>query len=223
MTGRGVFGAMMMSVSLLIVMAIAGLLVLQACRLNIPLLAHVNRCTPPTVLTAQERLAAVDMETTLLRQSIFALERELAAMQCAALPYDPDAPLYDRGWFDRDIGMLYGCWDLASTYRTRDVDTRKIVSYPVWQMCFDAEGRGTQIMRGDDGTVCQGTVTAEFAGAAIRIIEPGNLQCSDGGYIHRRDITCTQADGGKAFCATIQPETNGQMDVGFSRAARRQQ
>lgn len=207
------------SVALVGVVAAGAYATLAACTLDIAVLRDAGWCTGETERAARERLAAVEVERAVLRSRVFELERELAAMQCVAEPPDPNAPLSPEGWLGRDLSMLRGCWALESSYRTRNVDTGEIVSYPRWQMCFDAEGNGTQLMEGSDGSTCEGPVTARFDTGGLALVEPGDLPCSDGGAIHRRDILCAPAPEGRAMCDTLQQETGGEARVGFGRAA----
>lgn len=202
------------------VAAVSAFVILQACALRLPILSELTKCEPQAELSARQRLAALSTERSALQQRIFDLERELSAAQCVAIPYDPEAPLGDDFWNSRDLGYLRGCWDLDSTYRTRDVDTGAIRSYSQWQMCFDTQGNGTQVMRSGDGIVCEGAVKAGFVNEELGFTEPGNMMCSDGGYIHQRQIGCTRADGGTAMCSTVQPETGGEGNAGFRRAVR---
>jgi hypothetical protein len=199
----------------------AAYLLLQACAVNWAPLRAAAACEPPVEALNQERLAVLDASNAELTRRIFELERELAGQQCLIPALDPNAPLTPEGWAARDLRMFYGCWALDSTYRTRDVDSGAIRTYSGWQMCFDAEGRGTQSMRSADGITCEGPVTAGYAGQGegqgLSIREGGNLACSDGGFIHERQITCTAAPRGRATCATLQPETGGAADVGFQR------
>lgn len=200
------------------VVAASVIALLQACALGLPFLSSLSACTPQSTVDARAQLVVLANGRDDLSRRIFELERELAARQCTAIPADPTAPLTDKGWAERDLAMLYGCWNLDTTYRTRDVDTGTIRTYNQWQMCFDTRGNGTQTMRSTDGVVCEGDVTAQFAGQGLNLVEPGNLSCADGGYIHQRQIACVPAAGGRASCDTLQPETNGAAVVGFERA-----
>lgn len=206
------------SISVIGITGLSAYLILQACELRIPLLSHLSRCTQPEEQVTVERLVAASADSEELRRRVFELERELAALQCVKAPPDATAPLNDEGWKSDDLSMLYGCWALDTTYRTRDVDTGDIRTYRDWQMCFDTEGNGKQVMQSEDGLICEGPVQAQLAQGQLNLIEPGNLACRDGGYIHQRKITCTAAPGGKASCDTVQPETGGEATVGFERA-----
>ncbi len=190
---------------------------LQSCALNLGFLSDVNGCTSDAELAMQEELLALDARRLSLRAQIEQSERMIAARQCEAAPPSSTAPITRAELEAGDLEALYGCWSLGSGYQTRDVDTEAVVSYPTWRMCFDTQGRGKQVMEGDDGSVCEGPVTARIDSPSQLILgEGGNLACSDGGYIHRRDIACGVSGGG-VLCQTLQPETEGQADVPFAR------
>ncbi len=211
---------------ILMVIAAAGLVVasgaaafaaLQSCALNLAILSEVDGCPTDEELAIEAELVALEAQRGQLRSEIARNERVLAARQCEAVYPSKTAPLTRAELETGDLEALYGCWSLGSSYQTRDVDTEQVISYPVWRMCFDTQGRGKQVMQGDDGSTCEGPVTARIASPSQLILgEDGNLACSDGGYIHRRDIACGVAGAG-VTCQTLQPETEGQADVPFSR------
>lgn len=217
MSSRYAIPIMLGSLALIVMVFFAGHLLLQACALPV-FKRYLSYCPTPAEVATTENLE-LSMATGLsLQRRIFELERELSAKQCVLAPPDPTAPLTPEGWQNRDLAMLYGCWDLDTTYRTRDVDTGAIRSYAQWQMCFDQTGVGKQTMRSTDGIVCEGDVRAEFTDGGLSLIEPGNLACPGAGYIHQRQISCVPAPGGRARCETLQPETKGAATVGFERA-----
>ncbi|WP_425092557.1 hypothetical protein [Tropicimonas sp. S265A] len=190
-------------------------LALQACAVRAPFLP--DACPGDAVTGARGELAVLDARTADLTARIAAAERELARIQCVASPPDPYGP-FDRDlWQARQLGALYGCWALDSTYATRDVDTDEVITYGTWQMCFNGRGEGRQIMQGSDGSQCAGPVTAGFtAQGRLQVVEADNLACSDGGYIHRRDIACGLGGAGLQ-CDTLQPETGGEASLGMSK------
>ncbi|MFK7744477.1 MAG: hypothetical protein AB8B47_05455 [Roseobacter sp.] len=191
---------------------------LQGCAVRLGFLSHLNGCPTQAELALEAELAALDAARAQLRSNILANERILAARQCEAVPPSATAPITQSQLQEADLTALYGCWSLGSSYQTRDVDSGQVISYPTWRMCFDTQGRGKQIMQGDDGSTCEGPVQARIESPERLILgEGGNLECSDGGYIHRRDIACAAGDAGGVTCATLQPETEGQADVPFSR------
>ncbi len=190
---------------------------LQSCALNLSILSDLNGCPTEEELALEAELVALDARRDALRAEIFRNERVLAARQCEAVYPSTTAPLTRTELEAGDLEALYGCWSLGSEYQTRDVDTELVISYPVWRMCFDTQGRGKQVMQGDDGSTCEGPVSARISSPSQLILgEGGNLACSDGGYIHQRDIACGVVGGG-VTCQTLQPETEGQADVPFSR------
>lgn len=217
---------MMRVLKVLLVVSAAGLVVasgaaayaaLQSCALNLSLLSDVSGCPTDEELAIEAELVRLEIQRNGLRSEIAHNERVLAARQCDAVYPSTNAPITKAELEAGDLEALYGCWSLGSSYQTRDVDTEQVISYPVWRMCFDTQGRGKQVMQGDDGSSCEGPVTARIASPSQLILgEGGNLACSDGGYIHRRDIACG-ATGGGVTCQTLQPETEGQADVPFSR------
>lgn len=188
---------------------------LQACGVKAPLFP--SACPGDTVDTARQDLAVLETRSADLTAQIAAAERELARIQCTAAAADPYAP-FDRDlWQQRQLGALYGCWELDSTYATRDVDTDEVITYGTWQMCFNGRGDGRQTMIGSDGSTCSGPVRAGYSpDGRLRVLEADNLACSDGGYIHRRDIACGLGGAGLQ-CDTLQPETGGEASLGMSK------
>ncbi|MBV1897200.1 MAG: hypothetical protein KUG70_12120 [Rhodobacteraceae bacterium] len=198
--------------------AFAAYAALQSCAVRSNFLDHLNGCPTATEIAIEDEHSKLDADRAALLHQILAAERELAARQCKALPPDRTRLLQQDSFREQDITALYGCWSLGSEYKTRDVDSGKVISYPSWQMCFDTQGQGKQVMRGDDGSVCEGPVQARYGdGNSLVLGEGGNLSCSDGGYIHRRDIACNLNNSGAVSCATVQPETEGAATVPFSR------
>jgi hypothetical protein len=210
--------AMVGAVLLVIASGAAAFAALQSCAVQIGLLSHLSGCPTDAELAREAELAALTVTRADLRAHILRHEQVLAARQCEAIPPSATAPITQEELLKADLSALYGCWSLGSVYQTRDVDTGKIVSYPSWRMCFDTRGNGKQVMEGDDGSTCEGPVQARIENPGKLILgEGGNLACSDGGYIHRRDIACgAQATGG-VICGTLQPETEGQAEVPFTR------
>lgn len=212
----------LLAVCLVVVTGVSAALLLKACNVALPVaFAWIGNCPSPAALDRAARLTQLDAQHTDLVQSIAVAEAKLSRIQCTAAQADPNPPLSPEDWREGKLAALYGCWDLSDSYRTRNVETRDVIGYPAWQMCFDTEGKGRQIMRDLDGIACEGPVAATFDGkGTLKLAEPGNLPCSDGGYVHRREITCTAGDTGTAQCDTLQPETDGQAKVEFRRSAR---
>lgn len=177
----------------------------------------------------ETRLAALSAANRDLQQAIAQRERELALKQCstppqtAALPAPaPQPPRIDRrDWDNRQIGLLEGCWELESRFVTTNRETGQQSRYNEWVMCFDASGRGREDMFADNGNSCSGPVQGHFNGDGHLVIEqPGDLPCSDGGFIYRLRSTCQLQDNGTASCAVEQPEVGGATTVDFRRAQR---
>lgn len=203
------------------VVAGAAGLSLFACALNLPAsLAWLGSCPAAAAIAQAEHLDALTQRQDDLRHRIAQLQGTLAATQCEALPPDPNRPFDAQGWQDGKLDTLYGCWDISGGYTTRDLGAEATIGYPAWQMCFDTEGHGRQIMRDADGVACEGPVSGAFSDAGVlRIDEADNVACGDGGYVHRREFTCALIGGG-VVCDTLQPETGGARAVEFQRAAR---
>jgi len=209
--------AVIMAGFLVLATGAAAYAALQACALRIGFLEELSGCPTENALALEAELEALALRRSALRTEVAYRERVLAGRQCQAALPSLTAPLTQEELAAGDLEALYGCWTLGSSYQTRDVDTGKVISYPVWRMCFDTHGRGKQVMEGDDGSTCEGPITARIdAGTRLVLGEGGNLACSDGGFIHRRDIACT-ALGAGVNCATVQPETDGQATVPFAR------
>lgn len=197
--------------------AAAAYAALQSCAVRLQILSGLSGCPTEAELALENELAELSALRASLRAEIAYRERLLAGRQCDAVLPSTTAPLTKTDLEAADLQALYGCWSLGSDYKTKDVDTGQVISYPVWRMCFDTQGRGRQVMQGDDGSTCEGPVTARIDKPDRLILgEGGNLACSDGGYIHRRDIACV-AQGAGVQCATLQPETEGKADVPFRR------
>lgn len=204
-------------------------LLLPACATALP---GLGRCPDPAEAAALERLAVLDGQNADLTREVAALERALAARQCTAdwpdpppevaLP-DPPAPapppIDPEAWARRDLGVLDGCWQLDSSYATRNVRTGEITTYDEWRMCFDAEGAGTAEMLGSNGVTCTGAVRGAFAAdGQLAVTEEANLGCSDDSFIYRRDLTCALSGDGGAACAVTQAEVGSASTVRLRRA-----
>lgn len=126
---------------------------------------------------------------------------------------EPDAP--------RDLADLEGCWNLESELefemRGGDGGTQP---FPEWNVCFDegSDGNGTQVMRSDDGMLCEGPIQGAFADdGALVLSEDGDLVCNDGTEIFQRTTTCKVDEGGVAVCESVQPGTGGRGSFTLKR------
>lgn len=121
---------------------------------------------------------------------------------------------FDRG----DVAVLRGCWELDSVYRTRNDTTGEITVYDRWSICFNEFGGGVQRMRAETGETCIGPVRGEFAGDSLHIVEPGNLGCTGGTEIHRRELTCGLDGQSVANCSVHQPDVDTTSTARLRRA-----
>lgn len=186
-------------------------------------------CPVNQALNTDNRIAAISDANKSLERSILQRERELAKLLCeprapvrTAQPRQSQPKEIDRqDWNSRRIGLLEGCWELDSRFVTTNRQTGEQSRYNNWSMCFDGGGNGREEMRADNGNTCSGSVTGSFnASGALVIEEPGNLQCSDGGFVYRLSSQCTLNDNGTASCTVSQPEVGGTTKVEFRRSVR---
>lgn len=209
--------AVIASALLILTSGAAAFAALQSCAVRLDILSGLSGCPTEAELSLETELEELASLRSSLRAEVAKRERLLAGRQCDAVLPSTTAPLTKAELAAGDLQALYGCWSLGSDYKTKDVDTGQVISYPTWRMCFDTQGRGKQLMQGDDGSTCEGPVTARIETPERLILgEGGNLACSDGGYIHRRDIACVAAGAG-VQCGTLQPETEGKAEVPFRR------
>lgn len=222
--------------ALVIMIGASVYLLLQSCGLRLPFTTTIiSYCESDTVLKQRRDLALVDQSNVDLMNRISALEGELGGLVCKAEPPDPPPPppppppkkpttpsgLAPDAFDNGDISVMEGCWQLSSDYAVRDINTRRITRFRYWQICFDRNGNGTEIMRSTNGVRCEGRLTGRMRGnGTLTMREPGNLQCSDGSSIFRRDVTCSLDSRGNANCDTHQPETNGRGAATLRRAGR---
>ncbi|MGF6861543.1 hypothetical protein ABIE69_002115 [Rhodobacteraceae bacterium MBR-64] len=228
-----VFVRIILPLALVLVVLLGTALLLQACGVVLwGTTALARYCPIPVSVTDRGRLDELRSEGASLRSRIAFLEQELAARQCTVVFDDPplapvppetaiQPPLIDRDAWERgDLDALTGCWDLEAQMRVRNVRTNRITLYNQWNICFDGNGQGTEKMRATDGTTCEGPVSGSFDPSGRLIIEePGNLSCSNDGWIFRRVASCTLQSDARATCSVFQPEPNITSTVRLQRAA----
>lgn len=229
------FAVIFLTFALVMVIGASVYLLLQSCGLRLPFAGTITFCESETVLKRRADLALVDQANADLTAQIGALEGELGGLVCKAEPPappppppppKPKKPATPSGLapdaFDRDdISVMEGCWELSSDYAVRDINSGRITRFGYWRICFDRNGNGTEIMRATNGVRCEGRLTGRMLGnGTLTMREPGNLQCSDGSSIFRRDVRCTLDARGNAQCDTHQPETDGRGAATLRRARR---
>ncbi|WP_299629084.1 hypothetical protein [uncultured Tateyamaria sp.] len=197
---------------------------LPACGVGNSIAARwIDWCPVNKSAALDAQIAVLAEKNRTLERAILQRERELAQKQCEIPELAQNTPEeIDRdAWDSGRVSLLEGCWDLDSRFATTNQSTGEQSTYTQWTMCFDADGRGREEMRANNGNTCSGAVQAGFEGdGALSIEEPGDLQCSDGGYIYRLSSRCTLKDDGNASCVVSQPEVGGRTTVEFRRSAR---
>lgn len=199
---------------LVLIVLFAASAILPSCGLRIPGPWSLEFCpgparSAPALEVAQARRAA-------LEDRVRGLERRLAGLP-ACRSAEAGRGLDRERWEEQDVGLLEGCWSLASDYSIRNVDTGEISEVEAWEMCFDASGEGSQTLRMTDGSTCTGEVAAGFEpDGRLRINDIGNPDCGDT-YIYERRILCELAPGGAADCISRQPETDSRSRVRIAR------
>lgn len=223
------FAIPLLALGLAVLVFASAALLIRSCGLRLPFTGHVINACPVDVAGQRDaRLAVLEDERADLRRAISLLERELARQQCVAeAPPPPELPPqvpedgFDReGFENRDVAILEGCWQLDSDYSTVNIQTGAVTRYNEWQMCFDAQGTGYQVMRSPDGTTCQSSVTGAFnTRGELTIDDLDRVPCTNGTGIFRRETICTLDEQGRANCASRHPERprRDPASVGFRR------
>lgn len=229
------FAVMFLAVLLVALIGASAYLVLQSCGVRLPFTTTVlSVCESDADRAQRDALAAVDLQNNDLTQRIKQLERELGTLQCKADPPPPPPPptppppkktktpsgLAPDAFDQNDISVMEGCWELSSNYDVREINTGEITRFRYWQICFDANGNGREVMRATNGVTCEGSLKGRLRSKKLTMREPGNLQCSNNSSIFRRDITCRLNANGQANCDTYQPEINGRGAATLRRARR---
>jgi hypothetical protein len=211
---------------LVLLVGASAALLLPACGLAASLRLSFLSVCPDRAAASTAPPDLLERNGALVRE-IAELEAELAGRQCVAVAPEPVAPprpaapdaIDEEGWRRGDVASLAGCWELDSDYRTRDIRTGVITEYDRWSICFDENGAGTQRMGATNGITCEGPVTGGFEAGTLSIREPGNLRCSNGSFIHQREVDCRLDGQGTANCDSLQRETGGQGTARLRRAS----
>ena len=119
----------------------------------------------------------------------------------------------EQEWEDRDVTLLEGCWTLISGIEITDVATDQLYGVRDWQICFDEAGNGRQTIVFEDGTTCDGAMTAQFLdNGNLRFEDDADIICTGGFRIFRIINECERLDDGTARCSGRQPD-QGTEDI----------
>jgi hypothetical protein len=180
---------------------------------------------PTSEVVVSTGIADALAERRALADRIAALQLDLAQRQCpieeAAQARSAAEPGYidSEAWEDRDVSLLEGCWELDSDLSFIDRVTNELREAEGWNMCFDAQGNGSQTLSlAGDVTCSSDRVSAAFdASGDLVIRDNADLECSDNTYVFERIITCALAVDGTAACQSRQPETGSQSSLSLRR------
>ena len=200
----------------------AAFLILGACGVLSPLSTWgISGCPAVVADVPDSRLEAALGRQAILESQVTALETRLARLECPPARPQPPEPepepepepqvgMDAEQWEEQDIQMLEGCWQLDSHYQTQDVQTGAVSTVASWNMCFDADGVGSQTLQFDNGKTCRSGTTARFnAAGQLEIRDNSNVNCSDRSYIYQRVMTCDLQPDGTASCQSRQPSRDG--------------
>lgn len=130
-------------------------------------------------------------------------------LQCpiptAPPPPSPRAALPERRWGQRDVGMLNGCWSLA-TQMSAGRDRESMVRLRSWRLCFDEHGAGRQTETLEDGRSCDGPLAAAFdRGDLLHVTEPA--RCSGPALqMGQSELLCRRVNDAEAQCEGRNPD-----------------
>jgi hypothetical protein len=135
---------------------------------------------------------------------------ELALLRAPDCPQPSTSPaeaevrpeaIPEDAWREQDVSFLEGCWELSTDLQTTNVETREVRQVIGWQVCFDRDGSGEQIMRLSDGTTCSAPMLADFSAQdSLLLSDTGTVPCDDGGFMYERRMTCRRVDAATADC-----------------------
>ncbi len=122
-----------------------------------------------------------------------------------APPPAPRAALPERQWGQRDVGMLNGCWSLA-TQMAAGRDRQSMVRLRSWRLCFDEHGAGRQTETLEDGRSCDGPLAAAFdRGDLLHVTEPA--RCSGPTLqMGQSELLCRRVSDAEAQCEGRNPD-----------------
>ncbi len=127
------------------------------------------------------------------------LQCPIPAAPPVAPPPAPRAALPERQWGQRDVGMLNGCWSLA-TQMSAGRDRESMVRLRSWQLCFDEHGAGRQTETLKDGRSCDGPLAAAFdRGDLLHVTE--RARCSGPSLqMGQSELLCRRVNDAEAQC-----------------------
>jgi len=106
---------------------------------------------------------------------------------------------WDRGY----LTLLEGCWRNTAEMTTIEPTTGRRSPVRSWQMCFDRNGNGRQVLVWVDGQRCEGPIRAAFDGPRMTIAEPQRCQGPTAGlYTGRQD--CIRINDNEAECTRTE-------------------
>lgn len=206
--------------ALLLILGVLTYSALSACALGVPgMPAFLERCGSVATATPT-RLLDAQREGEHLRSALRALEQdlgraEMCAIERVAVPSEDEPTPQDEAlWTDQEVGMLEGCWNLATDTQVIHHDnTDDVADVPDWTICFDDQGRGTHQLSLDRGAECSGTAQAGFLDdGRLEITDDEDLFCSDDTFIFRAINVCEYLENGRARCRGRQPDA-GTTDI----------
>ena len=217
-----------------VLILLAAVLVLPACGVRFVVgQSMLWACPAPETRQSTDALDLLHERQRSLFAELRSLERDLGLPSCeperpAPPPIEPDPPPIEPdidpdAWNNQDIRLLDGCWILdGEEYVVINPDTRVETRFTEWEMCFDANGRGAQTLRGrkdgsSDSVRCGGDNQAAFDGQGRLVIsDAAGVQCDNNSRIYRRVITCELVED-TAQCLTKQPGRSGSSQVQLKR------
>jgi hypothetical protein len=114
----------------------------------------------------------------------------------------PRRDLAPERWDRGDLSLLEGCWRNTAEMTTFDSNTGQRNPLRSWQMCFDRNGIGRQVLIWTDGQRCEGPIRASFNGPRMSIAETQRCQGSRGLYTGRQD--CVRINDNEAECTRTE-------------------
>ena len=202
----------MLTLCIVCLTAVLAMTVIPACLVIFHETFVIGSCGFEKNKTSESTIVSHKRE--LLMDKITQLEKKIVSIDCpateaVATPIEPQ-DINIQEWKEKKISTLENCWELVGNqYEVENINTKKITTYHTWNLCFDAEGTGSQKLISSVNE-CQGNISAEFnSDGSLQILDEADLECDSGHIIFRREMTCTLDDFGKAKCTGYQPDRPG--------------